>query len=111
MTYDNEIILIELRYEDENGEPYLDAIGNNVAKKTQVTRLCNVAAASRSEFFNAATDSTKPAYVFTMHTYEYGNQERVEFNGKAYEVYRTYGVGVEEIELHVRAAIGTKAGT
>lgn len=110
MTYDNEITLIDLRYEDENGNPYLDSVGNNIAVETRSTYLCNVASASRAEFFQAATDSTKPAYVFTMHSYEYSNQERVEFGGKVYEVYRTYATGIEEIELHVRAAIGTKGG-
>lgn len=110
MTYDNEITLIELSYEDENGEPYLDPVGNNIAVETSAKYLCNVKSASASEFYNAATDDIKPEYVFTMHQYEYSGQQQVEFKGNAFEVYRTYEVGIEEIELHVKAAVGVGKG-
>lgn len=99
MTYDHELILILKAFAaDENG------IERPTETRTAV--LCNKKSATRSERAAAGIRDINPAYVFTVKTFEYNGAQQVEFEGKKYDVYDTYEISIEEIELKTRATIG-----
>lgn len=68
-------------------------------EEVKIDIFCNVKSVSKNEFYNAATAGLKPSLVFIVHSYEYDNEEKVEFEGVKYNVIRTYVVNSEEIEL------------
>lgn len=76
-----------------------DEIGNQVASQIRKEVFCDVKSISRNEFYNAATTGLKPSIVFKIHSFEYENEEKVEFNGTIYNVIRTYIINADEIEL------------
>ncbi|MFZ5645812.1 MAG: phage head closure protein [Bacillota bacterium] len=93
MTYDNELTLI--------GQATVadDEIGNQIPAETQTVILCGLKSVSRLEFYNAALNDLRPERVFVVHAYEYNGEKTVEFEGERYRVIRTYGQGIEEVEL------------
>lgn len=90
--WQNELTLIKLTYS-------FDDIGNQIVEEVKTDIFCNVKSVSKNEFYNAATAGLKPSLVFIVHSYEYDNEEKVEFEGVKYTVIRTYVVNSEEIEL------------
>lgn len=102
MTYDHELTLISLTYTaDKNGVER--------PAESRTTILCNKKSAGGSEREVAGIRDINPAYVFTVKQYEYDGQQQVEFVGAKYDVYDTYEIGTEEIELKTRATIGGQA--
>lgn len=99
MTFDNELTLLGIEYEK-------DEWGNQKPIPIKKTVLCNLESASRSEFYNASVSGYKPELVFIIHTYEYDNEEKVEFEGKEYTIIRTYRKNFEELELVCGQVIG-----
>lgn len=92
MTYDNELVLIsETITEDE--------IGNQIPTETRKNVLCNVKSVGRNEFYSASTAGLKPSLVFVIHSYEYSDEKKVEYDGTKYNVIRTYSTNFEEVEL------------
>lgn len=97
--WQNDLILINKIYN-------FDDIGNQISIKNKTEVFCKVKSISRSEFYNASTTGLKPSLVFTVHLFEYNNEEEVEFEGIRYNVIRTYMVNSEEIELTCEKVIG-----
>ncbi|MED4783445.1 phage head closure protein [Brevibacillus choshinensis] len=94
MTYDYELTLIL------PGRVEQDEIGNEIpVDPIETTILCDLKSVSRSEFYNAAATGLRPELVFVIHKYEYNGERLVEFDGKRYNVLRTYATGIEELEL------------
>lgn len=83
-----------------------DEIGNQIPSEIKKTVFCDVESVSRSEFYNAANTGLKPSLVFIVHSYEYENEEKVEFEENKYKVIRTYLRNVDEIELTCEKVIG-----
>lgn len=98
-TYDNAVTLIS-----EDGYTY-DDMRNRIAGETRQDVLCREESASRSEFYNAAANGHRPAFVLAMHAFEYSGQRLCEYKGARYRVIRTYVDG-EEIELTCEDAAG-----
>lgn len=102
MTYDHELILI-------GDAPIIkDEIGNEKpsAEPIKTPVLCDVRSIGRNEFYGAAAAGLKPEIVFVIHSYEYSGQQRLLFDNKLYKVIRTYGTGIEEIELTCERVVG-----
>lgn len=97
--YDHELVLI-------NQTITQDAIGNEIPTETRTTILCKLESVGRNEFYNAAQNNMKPEIVFTIHAYEYNNEQVVEFDSVKYKVIRTYKVSFEEIELTCEKVTG-----
>jgi len=98
-TYDHELTLIgEMIVEDE--------IGNQKPVETRTKILCAKLSAGRNEFYSGAAAGLRPELMFVIHAYEYGGERIVEFEGKRYNVIRTYQTGTEEIELTVERVTG-----
>lgn len=99
MTYDHELVLI--------GETFAqDEIGNNIPTSFDTTVLCSVRSVARNEFYNAAAAGIKPEMTFVIHAFEYKGQQKVKFNGKQYDVIRSYQIDCEELELVVKERVG-----
>ncbi|MCY8180895.1 MULTISPECIES: phage head closure protein [Bacillus] len=98
-TYDHELTLIQQDFDS-------DEIGNQIPTETRTTVLCSKKSVTRTEFYNAANSGAKPVLVFTVHSYEYNDQQKVEFEGRPYSVIRTYENDFEEIELTCERVIG-----
>ena len=97
----NELTLIQ--------EPTItyDDIGNPIESEPIETIIfCEVNSISRNEFYNASMAGLKPSIVFTIHSYEYNDEEKIKFNEKDYKVMRTYLKNTEEIELTCEKVIG-----
>lgn len=97
--WDNSLILI-------SNTDKTDDIGNQIIDEGKREIYCNVKSISRSEFYNASTAGLKPSLIFLIHSFEYNNEEKVEFNGCAYNVIKTYMVNKDEIELTCEEMIG-----
>lgn len=84
MTFDDELILVELDYpQDDLGQ----------SEETEISRtpvLCEVLSVTRSEFFAGAQAGMQPEMVFVINKYDYTGQSRVEHDGKEYDVIRHY---------------------
>ncbi len=61
----------------------------------------------QSEVYQAAVAGLKPELMFEVQSIEYEQEERVEFNGKLYEILRVYDRG-EVTELTVSAMTGSE---
>lgn len=92
MTYDNELILINQTYTQNE-------LGDNISSETEKNVLCAIKSVTRNEFYNAAKVGIKPEIVFVLHKYEYVGERKVIFNNEEYKVIRTYSTGLEEVEL------------
>lgn len=66
----------------------------------------NKKSVKRAEFYQAMAAGLKPELVFEMHRMEYMDETRLKYNGKEYEIIRTYEVG-EKIELTVTTWTGS----
>lgn len=104
--YRSALTLIKLSYEDENGDPYYDDVGNNIAVETRTDVLCAVQSISQGEFYNAAVTGLKPEKKFIIHPAEYHDEQDVEHEDKEYTVLRTYEADTERLELTVVRKIG-----
>jgi len=100
MTY-NEIINL-LEFEHRRNE--LGVTVDPLITKAPV--YCSKKSASSNTWSAARQEGKRPAYVFTIRRFEYSGQTQVEYNGRTYEVERTYEVGHDELELHVGEVIG-----
>ena len=61
----------------------------------------------QSEAYQAAAVGLKPELMFEVRSIDYEQEERVEFNGKLYEILRVYDRG-EVTELTVSAMTGSE---
>lgn len=99
MRYDYELSLIEETFTE-------DDIGNQIPGESKILALCGLKSIGRTEFYNAAAAGLKPEIILVMHGYEYNGAKQVEFEGKRYNVIRTYSTSFEEVELTCEKVIG-----
>ncbi len=74
--------------------------------KTEARRevIANRKSATRSEFYAAKQAGDKIVLVLEVMAADYEGEERVEFEGKPYEVVRAYTKGGEKYELNCKEA-------
>lgn len=68
--------------------------------------FCQVDSVSRAEFFAAGQIGIKPEYKFTVFFGDYNDEERLEYKGKVYAVYRTYHARNDDLELYAKLEVG-----
>ena len=97
----NELTLIQepITTYDDIGNPIISAPVESIV-------FCEVNSISRNEFYNASVAGLKPSIVFTIHPYEYNDEEKIKFEDKSYKVIRTYLKNTEEIELTCEKVTG-----
>lgn len=74
--------------------------------KTETRRevMVNQKSATRAEFYTAKRAGDKIALVLEVKGVDYKGEERVEFEGKPYEVVRAYSETGEKFELNCKEA-------
>lgn len=60
----------------------------------------------RTEFYQAAASGMKPELVFVVWKREYENEPWLEYDGKVYEIIRTFETSIEDMELTCSAWTG-----
>lgn len=78
-----------------------DEIGNDRESTVETDVFCEVASASRAEFFSAAQAGLRPEYKFKIWAHEYGGQTKVRYDGREFEIYRTFKLH-DTIELYAK---------
>lgn len=95
MTYDHELILIGTTMGEND-------IGDPIKITTRRSVLCAMQSVTRSEHYQAAAQGVRPSIVFLLNRYEYQGEIKTEFEGKTYNVIRTYspnkGKGLDDFE-------------
>lgn len=73
-------------------------MGDTITVEERVMVYANKKSIRQSEFYQAQATGLKPAIAFEIHSEEYGEQKKLEYNDKGYHIIRTYDKG-EFIEL------------
>lgn len=84
-----------------------DANGVWRSKRTTREVFAQVDSVTRSEFFEAGRNGLNPEFRFTLFAGDYEGEREVEYNGKAYGIYRTYFARTDVIELYAERKGGT----
>lgn len=84
-----------------------DDLGFPTATESSYETFCKVDSVTRAEFFNAGKFGLVPEYVFTINAVEYDGQPYVEYEGKRYNIYRTFRNDNDMMELYAEYRSGT----
>lgn len=76
----------------------------------EVEVMARVGSVTAAEFLEGGRNGLRPEFVFKMFLYDYDGQKIVEYEGKQYEVYRTYMAKSDTIELYVHQTGGANNG-
>lgn len=88
-------------------EVTLEAVERNVGptgypqeKVTETLAFADVQAVKRSEFYTARQAGVNLSITVKLRAADYSGQERLVWNGRRYQVERTYSKGGDDIELN-----------
>lgn len=99
-------------------ETTYDELGNPINMGTKQKVLCHLAEVGFNEFYNAQVADLKPEIKFIIKRFEYSGEKKIEFEGKIYQVIRTYyeasqgqthrknALKFDEIELTCERVVG-----
>lgn len=93
---DTTITLIGERFEQ-------DADGIPRARPTRRSVFASSGSVSQTEYFSGGRNGLNPEVKFNVFAGDYRGERRIEWNGDAYAVYRTYAAG-DYIELYAERA-------
>lgn len=68
--------------------------------------FCQVVSVNQTEWYEGSRKGLNPQFRFTVFRYDYRGQERVEYNGELYTIYRTYVDRNETIDLYTELKKG-----
>jgi SPP1 family predicted phage head-tail adaptor len=63
----------------------------------------------QSEFYQAAANGLRPEIVLEVNTFEYNGEPMLEYNGKTYDIIRTFKKDNEKIELVCQGVVNNAA--
>lgn len=82
-----------------------DDIGQEIQQETRNTVYCTVLSITRTEWAAAHQRSLSPAVCLKVFSLDYQRETAAEFEGKRYDIYRTFGIG-DYIELYLGERVG-----
>lgn len=82
-----------------------DEYGNQIVSTEEKEVYVQVESVSASEFFNAGESGHRPAFRFDVFQGDYDGQQRCEYDGRIYYIYRTYLRGCV-MELYAEERVG-----
>lgn len=82
-----------------------DEYGNQIPEDTSTTVMACYKPISQSEFYVAAQAGIRPATELIVHTFEYGGETEVEYQGERYTVIRVYERDNDETELYLEKKV------
>ena len=98
MLFRDVIDLISVTYEQSpSGAP--------IEVETPRQVFANRRSVRQSEFYAAAMVGLRPEIMFEVRTIEYNGEEKLEYQGKRYDILRTYDKNGEVTELVCKAAV------
>lgn len=74
-------------------------IGDSIAVPTKRLAFAEKKSIKQGEFYQAQATGLRPELTFVVWTREYANEGKLEYNGKAYNIIRTYEPNSEDTEL------------
>lgn len=80
--------------------------GFNRKERTSREIFAEVLSTGAAEFFRAGKMGLKPEYKISVYAPEYEGEQLIEYDGKVYEIYRTYQNSADKIELYVKKRLG-----
>lgn len=83
----------------------VDELMQEIEVKTEREVFANKRSVSQSEFYNAGQSGLKPRYVFDVRLIDYEDENKLIYNDKTYNIYRTFEKG-ENIELYCEVRVG-----
>jgi SPP1 family predicted phage head-tail adaptor len=63
----------------------------------------------QSEFYQAAATGLRPEIMFEVNSFEYNNEPMLEYEGKTYNIIRTFQKDAETIELVCEGVLNNAA--
>ena len=82
-TFDHELTLLDFTTTKNE-------YGDTVTELVETIVLCDLESVTRSEHYAAAQSGLRPEFVFIVNKHDYSGQKEVKFEGKRYNVLRTY---------------------
>lgn len=82
-----------------DGSPLLDSLNKPIKQFEKRMVFCNKKSVRQSEFYQAQAQGFKPELMFEVKAAEYNDEQYFEYNGKMYNVKRTYAKTPEIMEL------------
>jgi len=76
-----------------------DADGYPTQTNTDTEVWANVKSATRAEFYAANANGINVSMMFEVHAEDWDNQTQVVYDGKVYDIVRTYQKGFGIVEL------------
>lgn len=68
----------------------------------------NVSSINWQEWFEGGRNGLNPQYRFSMFSYDYQDENIIEYQSKEYTIYRTYRKSIDEIELYAELRKGNE---
>lgn len=79
--------------------------------RTETPVFADVESITMNEFYQAGLQGFKPEYRMAVWQSEYSGEELLEYNGKTFNVYRTYRRDDGRVELYVNEKKGAEDDT
>lgn len=79
----------------------LDDLGQMIETEAKIKVQALEKPISSSEFFKAHQEDIQATLLLEISRFKYNGENEIEYNGKTYEVYRTYPLGISKIELYL----------
>lgn len=83
-----------------------NSVGEWTPTETSKMVYANVRSATAQEWFEGGRNGLNPEYTVTMFAPDYSNEPTVSIDGVRYQVYRTYQLRTDMLELHVQREAG-----
>lgn len=74
-------------------------LGDTIEVSTERQVFADKQSVRQSEFYQAAATGLRPELMFVVRTIEYNGETRLKYNGKIYDIIRTYDKDGELTEL------------
>jgi SPP1 family predicted phage head-tail adaptor len=83
-----------------------DSVGNQIATETVSEIYAKLDTIGQREFFEANQQGLKAEYRFIIYDFEYSGQKILEYAGVKYQIYRTFNLKDERVELYCTKKVG-----
>ena len=92
MLFRDELYLVTITFST-------NSLGDITETPTEALVYANKKSIRQSEFYQAAATGLKPEAMFEVRSIDYADQERLKFDGKYYDIIRSYSKNGEITEL------------
>lgn len=100
---DSTVYLISKTYKE-------DELGQRIPEKeNRIEVFVRIESVNRTEFYKAGQSGLKPEFVFVTNKINYSGEQELEYEGKRYDIYRTYSPpDSDDIEIYVHKKVGVQ---